>query len=107
MSTVLGTHVLPTYPRLDVTFERGEGVWLFGDDGKRYLDFLAGIAVCNLGHCHPDVVAAAQAQSERLWHVSNLFWTRPMAELDLDGGNERYLTPNQLPGTHVEVRPLP
>ncbi len=49
--------------------------------GKRYLDFLAGIAVVGLGHCHPAVTAAAHAQLDRLWHVSNLFWTRPMAEL--------------------------
>jgi predicted acetylornithine/succinylornithine family transaminase len=81
MSATLGAHVLPTYPRLDVTFVEGKGPWLTGDDGKRYLDFLAGIAVCNLGHCHPEVIAAVQAQSERLWHVSNLFWTRPMAEV--------------------------
>jgi predicted acetylornithine/succinylornithine family transaminase len=78
---MLGAHILPTYPRADVTFVRGEGVWLYGDDGKRYLDFLAGIAVCGLGHCHPDAAAAAHAQLDRLWHVSNLFWTRPMAEL--------------------------
>jgi predicted acetylornithine/succinylornithine family transaminase len=73
--------ILPCYARQDVTFERGDGVWLYGDDGKRYLDFLAGIAVCGLGHCHPDVAAAVHAQVDRLWHVSNLFWTRPMAEL--------------------------
>jgi len=77
----LGAHVLPTYPRADVTFVRGDGVWLEDDSGKRYLDFLAGIAVVGLGHCHPAVTAAAQAQLDRLWHVSNLFWTQPMAEL--------------------------
>jgi predicted acetylornithine/succinylornithine family transaminase len=81
MSAVLGTHVLPTYPRADVTFVHGEGAWLTDDAGKRYLDFLAGIAVCGLGHCHPGVAAEAHAQLERLWHVSNLFWTRPMADL--------------------------
>jgi predicted acetylornithine/succinylornithine family transaminase len=81
MSTVLGAHVLPTYPRADVTFVSGEGVWLTDDSGKRYLDFLAGIAVVGLGHCHPAVTAAAHAQLDRLWHTSNLFWTRPMAEL--------------------------
>lgn len=81
MSATLGAHVLPTYARADVTFARGHGVWLEDDGGRRYLDFLAGIAVVGLGHCHPAVVAAARAQLERLWHVSNLFWTQPMAEL--------------------------
>lgn len=81
MSAVLGAHVLPTYARADVTFTRGEGCWLEADDGSRYLDFLAGIAVVGLGHCHPAVTAAAHAQLDRLWHVSNLFWTQPMAEL--------------------------
>ncbi|MDQ3876378.1 MAG: acetylornithine/succinylornithine family transaminase [Actinomycetota bacterium] len=73
--------LLPVYARADVTFERGEGVWLVADDGRRYLDFLAGIAVVGLGHRHPDVTAAAQTQLDRLWHASNLVWTRPMAEL--------------------------
>ncbi len=73
--------LLPAYARQEVQFERGEGAWLVGDDGRRYLDFLAGIAVVGLGHCHPRVTAAAHAQLDRLWHVSNLFWTRPMAEL--------------------------
>jgi predicted acetylornithine/succinylornithine family transaminase len=81
VSSTLGAHVLPTYPRLDITFVEGEGVWLTDDAGKRYLDFLAGIAVVGLGHCHPRVAAAAHAQLDRLWHVSNLFWTQPMAEL--------------------------
>jgi acetylornithine/N-succinyldiaminopimelate aminotransferase len=73
--------LLPTYARQDVTFVRGEGSWLFDADGRRYLDFVAGIAVVGLGHCHPAPLAAAQAQLERLWHVSNLYWTEPMAEL--------------------------
>ena len=75
------SHLLPSYARQDVTFVRGEGAWLVADDGRRYLDFVAGIAVVGLGHRHPAVSAAAQAQLDRLWHVSNLFWTRPMAEL--------------------------
>jgi acetylornithine/N-succinyldiaminopimelate aminotransferase len=74
-------HVLPSYPRLDVTFVEGEGVWLVADDGRRYLDFLAGIAVVGLGHCHPQASAAAHEQIDRLWHASNLFWTEPMAHL--------------------------
>ncbi len=89
MSATLGAHVLPTYPRADVTFVEGSGVWLTDDAGRRYLDFLAGIAVVGLGHCHPGVAAAAHAQLERLWHVSNLFWTQPMAGL-ADRLSERF-----------------
>jgi len=81
MSAVLGAHLLPCYARQELTFTRGEGCWLEADDGRRYLDFLAGIAVVGLGHCQPAVTAAAHAQLDRLWHVSNLYWTQPMAEL--------------------------
>jgi predicted acetylornithine/succinylornithine family transaminase len=73
--------LLPTYLRAGVTFERGEGVWLESDDGRRYLDFVGGIAVVGLGHRHPAVTAAAHDQLDRLWHASNLYWTTPMAEL--------------------------
>jgi acetylornithine/N-succinyldiaminopimelate aminotransferase len=65
--------VMPTYARADIAFEKGEGVWLYDTDGRRYLDFAAGIAVCSLGHCHPHLVAALQAQAAKLWHTSNLF----------------------------------
>jgi acetylornithine/N-succinyldiaminopimelate aminotransferase len=81
VSVAAGAHVLPTYARADVTFVEGQGCWLGADDGRRYLDFLAGIAVVGLGHCHPDVTAAAHAQLDRLWHTSNLYWTTPMAGL--------------------------
>jgi acetylornithine/N-succinyldiaminopimelate aminotransferase len=74
-------HVLAAYERADVTFERGEGCWLVAADGRRYLDFVAGIAVVSLGHLHPAVTAAAREQLDRLWHASNLYWTEPMAEL--------------------------
>jgi acetylornithine/N-succinyldiaminopimelate aminotransferase len=73
--------LLPTYARQEVTFVEGDGSWLVDVDGKRYLDFVAGIAVVGLGHGHPAPLAAAQAQLARLWHVSNLYWTEPMAEL--------------------------
>jgi len=63
--------VLPTYGRADVAFERGEGAYLWSTDGRRFLDFGAGVAVTNLGHCHPRLVAALQAQAAKLWHVSN------------------------------------
>jgi acetylornithine/N-succinyldiaminopimelate aminotransferase len=81
MSTVAGAAVLPTYARHDVTFVRGEGAWLEDADGRRYLDFVAGIAVVGLGHCHPAPLAAAEAQLHELWHVSNLYWTEPMLAL--------------------------
>jgi predicted acetylornithine/succinylornithine family transaminase len=79
--TVLEAPLLETYLRASVSFERGDGIWLVADDGRRYLDFCGGIAVVSLGHGHPAPLAAAQAQLDRLWHVSNLYWTRPMAEL--------------------------
>ncbi len=67
------SHLLPTYARVDLAFERGEGVWLFATDGERYLDFTAGVAVNALGHAHPHLVAALNAQAQKVWHVSNLF----------------------------------
>jgi len=76
-STVTRTALLETYARIDVTFVSGDGVWLTGDDGTKYLDFAAGIAVVGLGHKHPAPLAAAHAQLDRLWHVSNLFATDP------------------------------
>ncbi len=79
----VGTRVplLPTYARLDVTFVEGEGSWLVAADGRRYLDLVAGIAVVALGHRHPAPLAAAHAQLDRLWHVSNLYSTEPMEAL--------------------------
>lgn len=65
--------VMPTYGHPTVSFERGEGAYLFDTEGRRYLDFAAGIAVNSLGHSHPHLVAALQSQAERLWHVSNLY----------------------------------
>lgn len=63
--------VLPTYARADIAFERGEGAYLWSTDGRRFLDFGSGVAVTNLGHCHPRLVAALTEQAGRLWHVSN------------------------------------
>jgi len=65
--------ILPTYNRVDLVFERGEGAWLFTKDGERYLDFTAGIAVNVLGHAHPHLVAALTEQAGKLWHISNVF----------------------------------
>ncbi len=82
MSTVeTASPVLATYARQDVTLVEGAGCWVFGPAGERYLDLLGGIAVVGLGHRHPAPHAAASAQLDRLWHVSNLYWTEPMLEL--------------------------
>ena len=67
------SHVLPTYNRAPVAFERGEGRWAIATDGTRYLDLGAGIAVNVLGHAHPDLVATLTGQAGRIWHVSNLY----------------------------------
>ncbi|WP_376780330.1 aspartate aminotransferase family protein [Paracoccus jeotgali] len=66
-------HVLPTYNRASLAFERGEGVWAITADGTRFLDLGAGIAVNALGHANPELVAALTAQAQRIWHVSNLY----------------------------------
>ena len=81
MSVLTRAPVMPTYVRAGVTFVEGEGAWLTSSDGRRFLDFAAGIAVVGLGHGHPEPLAAAHAQLDRLWHVSNLYWTEPMAAL--------------------------
>jgi len=64
---------MPTYARVDLAFERGEGAWLVADNGDRYLDFAAGVAVNVLGHAHPHLVAALTEQAGKVWHVSNLY----------------------------------
>jgi acetylornithine/N-succinyldiaminopimelate aminotransferase len=81
MSVAVENALLPTYPATRVTFVDGEGVRLFDDAGREYLDFAAGIAVVGLGHRHPAPLAAAHAQLDRLWHASNLFGTEPAREL--------------------------
>ena len=67
------SHVMNTYARLPVAFERGEGSWLWDTNGKRYLDAMAGVAVCGLGHSHPRYVAALREQVGKLIHTSNLY----------------------------------
>lgn len=66
-------HLMKTYSPLEVTFERGEGVYLWDSDGKKYLDAVSGIAVCNLGHSHPAVAGTISEQASRLLHTSNLY----------------------------------
>ena len=69
----MSTAVMPTYGRADIAFVRGEGAYLIAADGKRYLDFCAGIAVDALGHCHPRLVEVLSQQASRVWHTSNLY----------------------------------
>lgn len=73
--------VIPSYARLPVELVRGEGAWLWDAEGERYLDFLCGISVTNLGHCHPRVVKAVREQAGVLMHTSNLFYTEPAMRL--------------------------
>jgi acetylornithine/N-succinyldiaminopimelate aminotransferase len=65
--------MMPTYARAKLSFERGEGVWLFTEDGQRYLDFGGGIAVSSVGHSHPHLVNALTEQAKKLWHTSNVY----------------------------------
>ena len=77
----MSTSLMANYARIGLTFERGEGSHLYTADGERYLDFGCGIGVTSLGHAHPHVVAALEAQSRQLWHVSNLYEIPPQARL--------------------------
>ena len=86
------SHLLPTYARADLAFERGEGAWLTATDGTRYLDFAAGVAVNVLGHAHPALVAAVTEQAQKLWHVSNLYGI-PQAERLAASGCARRASP--------------
>ena len=74
-------YVIPTYARFDLRLARGQGTEVWDEDGKRYLDFGAGIAVTSIGHGHPRVIATMQRQIGTLVHTSNLYFTRPQAEL--------------------------
>ena len=65
--------VMPTYARSELTFERGEGAYLYASDGRKYLDFSSGVAVTSLGHAHPRLNAALAKQAAKLWHCSNLY----------------------------------
>ena len=73
MPSPVPSHIVPTYARADLRFERGDGVWLTTEDGERYLDLGGGIAVASLGYSHPHLVAALAEQGGKLWHTSNLY----------------------------------
>ena len=97
--------VIPSYARLPVEFVRGAGTRLWDDEGNEYLDFLSGISVTNLGHCHPRVVEAVRDQTGRLMHASNLFYTEPAMRLaarlvDLSLGGKAYLCNS---GAEIEI----
>jgi predicted acetylornithine/succinylornithine family transaminase len=74
-------YLMPTYGRSPVAFVRGEGTRLWDAEGNEYLDFLAGISVVQIGHCHPQLVEAVTAQANQLMHVGNLFYTEPQLRL--------------------------
>ena len=76
-----GSYVMPTFARNDVEFVSGRGMHLTDSEGKEYLDFLSGIGVCSLGHCHPKVVEAISEQASKLIHVSNYFYIEGRGEL--------------------------
>ena len=77
-------YIINTYnrqPESTLFFKRGEGVYLWDDEENRYLDFLSGLSVNNLGHCHPAVAQAICRQAQRLIHTSNLYYTEPQIRL--------------------------
>lgn len=83
MNTIEKTdkYILNTYKRYPVTFEKGQGAFLYTEKGEKYLDMGSGIAVTLLGHCHPKLVNAVKSQAEKLWHTSNLYYSIPAADL--------------------------
>ncbi|HPL97408.1 MAG TPA: acetylornithine transaminase [Smithellaceae bacterium] len=78
---LVNKNIMNTYRRTPIALVRGKGALVEDAQGRQYLDFVAGIAVCNLGHAHPKVVKAVRKQAKDLMHVSNLYYTRPQAEV--------------------------
>lgn len=78
---LMSRYVMGNYGRFPVAFSRGEGSWIWDEEGRKYLDFATGIAVCSLGHCHPVMREALSEQAARLIHCSNLYQIREQAEL--------------------------
>jgi predicted acetylornithine/succinylornithine family transaminase len=81
LQAIEAAHVIPSYARMPLEMVRGAGTRLWDTDGNEYLDFLSGISVLNVGHCHPQVVAAVREQVGTLTHVTNLFYTEPAMRL--------------------------
>src|SRR5215467_9797711 len=71
MKTVLPSSLLATNSRADLSFSHGQGAYLFGSDGRQYLDFFSGIAVTCLGHAHPHLVETIRAYADKVWHITN------------------------------------
>ena len=78
---IADTFLIKNYKREKIVFTKGKGTRLFDANGNEYIDFCAGIAVCNLGHCHPALVEELCKQAKELWHVSNLYYLKPQALL--------------------------
>ncbi|MGQ9788248.1 MAG: aspartate aminotransferase family protein [Candidatus Hadarchaeaceae archaeon] len=78
---IIERYVAPTYKRLPLTIVKGRGMFVWDSQGRKYLDFVGGVAVCSLGHCHPEVVKAITTQTRKLMHISNLYHILPQAEL--------------------------
>ena len=74
-------YIMNTYSHLAIALVRGFGSYVWDSDGNKYLDLISGIAVNNVGHCHPRVVKAIQEQAEQLIHCSNLYWNQPQTLL--------------------------
>ena len=74
-------NIMSTYGRIDLSFERGEGPWLFSVEGKKYLDFATGIAVNTLGHSNNELINTLIEQSKKVWHTSNLYKIKPQSDL--------------------------
>src|SRR6185437_8671409 len=72
--------LIGNYARLPISMARGQGSHLWDADGKKYLDLFSGFGGCILGHCHPDLIAAATEQAKKLWHVGNTFYSEPQIE---------------------------
>ncbi|MEW6434288.1 MAG: aspartate aminotransferase family protein [Myxococcota bacterium] len=88
--------LLQNYKQQPIVLTRGEGAYVWDAEGRRYLDLIAGIATCALGHCHPAIIAAAKAQLDTLWHVSNVFYSEPQIALA-----ERLTKASGLPGARA------
>lgn len=73
--------VMNTYGRFPIALVKGKGTYVWDANGKQYLDFVSGIAVCSLGHCHEELIKVIKEQANSLWHVSNLYWNKPQVEL--------------------------
>jgi acetylornithine/N-succinyldiaminopimelate aminotransferase len=88
--------LLLNYKQQPIALVKGEGCYVWDADGKKYLDLLGGIATCALGHCHPEVTAAAKKQLDTLWHCSNVFYTEPQVALA-----EKLAAASGLPGARA------